>query len=204
MRSLLYSWQKIKFESRSRVSTRCSVRSSLSLGVAGKMPQAAPLCMRVAVDSQKGAIPLIKKQQTPLEKIICARARTMRARKKRARCVARQRAITRSDLIKNALLAATQEAPIPRRLCEKPDGSMETEMLNACAEHNCACTCKTATCFTPRIRALLMRGGVAVKIKYRRARGAACRLSRAQRSIISSLCETLVRVNASCLAAGQE
>jgi hypothetical protein len=54
-----------------------------------------------------------------------------------------------------------------------------------------------------RVRAA-MRGGVAVKIKYGMERGVPCRLSRAQRSIILGLCETLARVNASCLAAGQE
>lgn len=89
------------------------------------MPQA--MVARTMLDSQKGAIPLIKKQQTPLENNLRASTHNASA-KNTAVLSARQHAITRSDLIKNALLAATQEAPFPRQLCEKAAGSMETEM----------------------------------------------------------------------------
>lgn len=103
-----------------------SVSLSALFFAAGKMPQA--MVARTMLDSQKGAIPLIKKQQTPLENNLRASTHNASAKKNSAVVSARQHAITRSDLIKNALLAATQEARFPRQLCEKAAGSMETEM----------------------------------------------------------------------------
>jgi hypothetical protein len=94
----------------------------------------------------------------------------MRARKKDLTVLlsAWQHAITRSDLIKNALLAATQEAPIPRRLCEKPDASMETEMENVCMQSIIvrAPARLPRHLFFFRVRAAMRGGVVAVKIKY--------------------------------------
>jgi hypothetical protein len=97
----------------------------------------------------------------------------MRTRKKDPTVLlsAWQHAITRSDLIKNALLAATQEAPIPRRLCEKPDASMETEMENVCMQSIIvrAPARPARHLFFFRVRAAIYicgGAGVAVKIKY--------------------------------------